>query len=68
MQETIGNLTSSEEWAKSGAETKEQALHDMKAASKDRDPAKDGYGKVEEVAGKITGCEGMKDEGAASKQ
>lgn len=68
MQEAIGNLTSSEEWSKSGAETKDKALHDMKVASENRDPAKDGYGKAEEIAGKITGCDGMKEEGAASKQ
>jgi len=39
----------------------------MKAASEGRD-ATQGYGKVEEVAGKVTGCEGMQEEGAASKK
>lgn len=39
----------------------------MKKAGEQRDPSQ-GYGKVEEVAGKITGCEGMQQEGAASKQ
>lgn len=38
----------------------------MQAATEHRDPARDGFGKVEEVAGKLTGCEGMKQEGAAS--
>lgn len=38
----------------------------MKAASSERD-ASSGYGKVEEVAGKMTGCEGMEKEGAQSK-
>jgi uncharacterized protein YjbJ (UPF0337 family) len=39
----------------------------MRAAAENRDPARDGYGKVEEIAGKVTGCEGMAKEGAASK-
>lgn len=38
----------------------------MKQASANRDPAKDGYGKVEEVAGKVAGCEGMESEGKES--
>lgn len=40
----------------------------MKAASANRDPQQDGYGKVEEVAGKAVGCEGMENEGAESKK
>lgn len=40
----------------------------MKAASANRDPQRDGYGKVEEMAGKAAGCEGMEEEGAASKK
>jgi uncharacterized protein YjbJ (UPF0337 family) len=40
----------------------------MRTATEGRDPAKDGYGKVEEMAGKLTGCDGMKEEGAASKK
>lgn len=39
----------------------------MKAASANRDPAQSGFGKVEEVAGKMTGCEGMEKEGEQSK-
>ncbi len=39
----------------------------MQAAVENRDPAKSGYGRAEEIAGKLTGCEGMKHEGAASK-
>lgn len=39
----------------------------MKAAADGRDPTKSGFGAVEETAGKVVGCEGMKDEGAASK-
>ena len=38
----------------------------MKAASANRDPSTDGYGKVEEMAGRVTGCEGMEKEGNAS--
>lgn len=38
----------------------------MKQASADRDPANSGYGHAEEMAGKVTGCQGMRDEGAAS--
>ncbi len=40
----------------------------MKAANEGRDPAASGWGKAEEVAGKVTGCEGMQQEGAASKK
>lgn len=40
----------------------------MKAASENRDPQQSGWGKVEEVAGKAVGCEGMEDEGEQSKQ
>lgn len=39
----------------------------MKQASAQRDTSQ-GYGKAEEIAGKVTGCEGMQQEGAASKQ
>jgi uncharacterized protein YjbJ (UPF0337 family) len=40
----------------------------MKTASANRDPATDGYGKVEEIAGRVTGCEGMEKEGAESSE
>jgi hypothetical protein len=40
----------------------------MKAANADRDPQRDGYGKAEEIAGKMAGCEGMQEEGAASRK
>lgn len=39
----------------------------MKQAGEQRDPSS-GLGKAEEIAGKVTGCEGMEKEGAASKQ
>lgn len=40
----------------------------MKKAGEQRDAQTQGYGKFEEAAGKLTGCEGMQKEGAASKQ
>lgn len=40
----------------------------MKAASANRDPQTDGYGKAEELAGKVAGCGGMEKEGAESKK
>lgn len=39
----------------------------MKRAGENRDLSQ-GYGKAEEIAGKVTGCEGMQKEGAESKQ
>jgi len=66
--EGVGNLTGAQDWKQSGAEQKEHAVQEMKAASEHRDPAKDGYGKPEEVAGKLTGCEGMIKEGQASER
>lgn len=39
----------------------------MKAASEARDAGTQGYGKAEEVAGKVVGCEGMVKEGGESK-
>lgn len=38
----------------------------MQRAGENRDTSQ-GYGKAEEMAGKLTGCEGMQKEGAASK-
>ncbi|KAB5532653.1 hypothetical protein GE09DRAFT_1227832 [Coniochaeta sp. 2T2.1] len=64
----IGNLTSSHAWTSSGEQDKAHAKAEMRAAAENRDPHNDGYGKVEEVAGKVTGCEGMAREGAASKE
>lgn len=51
-----------------GASEKTDAINGMKAASANRDPNESGMGKVEEVAGKAVGCEGMENEGAASKK
>ncbi len=61
-------MTGSEAWKSSGEQQKADAVAAMKQASEGRDPAQSGFGKAEEIAGKITGCEGMQEEGAASKQ
>lgn len=39
----------------------------MQKAGEARDPNQ-GYGKLEEMAGKATGCEGMQKEGVASSK
>lgn len=61
-------MTGSEEWKASGESDKQAGLDAMKAAGANRDPQQSGLGKVEEVAGKAVGCEGMEQEGAESKQ
>ncbi len=67
-QETIGSMTGSEEWRSSGEAEKQAGIDNMKAASANRDPQTSGLGKVEEMAGKAVGCEGMEQEGADSKK
>ncbi|KAI4728066.1 hypothetical protein E4T49_04206 [Aureobasidium sp. EXF-10728] len=62
----IGSVTGNTAWQQSGETDKQTGIDAMKAASENRDPATDGYGKVEEVAGKLSGCEGMEKEGAIS--
>lgn len=61
-------MTGSHAWQSSGEQTKAHAAGVMKAASQDRDAATQGYGKAEQIAGNLTGCEGMQHEGAASKK
>ncbi|CCC09133.1 hypothetical protein SMACR_03041 [Sordaria macrospora] len=63
----IGNITGSHAWTTSGEQDKAHAKASLQKASESRDPAASGYGSVEETAGKLTGCEWMKKEGAASK-
>ena len=46
---------------------KDKAVKDMKAAGEQRDANAQGYGQVEQFAGKVAGCEGMEQEGAQSK-
>lgn len=59
-------MTGNAAWQQSGETDKQGGIDAMKAASQNRDPATDGYGKVEEVAGRLSGCEGMEKEGAMS--
>ena len=67
-QSAIGAVTGSETWNVSASADKASGIDAMKAASEQRDAQRDGYGKVEELAGKAAGCEGMEKEGAESKQ
>ncbi|KAL2754820.1 hypothetical protein ACRALDRAFT_1071466 [Sodiomyces alcalophilus JCM 7366] len=62
----IGAVTGSHAWTSSGEQDKAHAASNMRAAAEARDPATQGYGKAEELAGRAVGCEGMKKEGAAS--
>lgn len=61
-------MTGSQEWKSSGEADKQAGVDGMKQASANRDPERSGYGKVEEVAGKVVGCDGMEEEGAQSKK
>lgn len=63
-------MTGSQAWTSSGEQDKAHATSTMKAAAAGRqnDASAQGYGKAEEVLGKAVGCEGMKNEGAASKK
>jgi hypothetical protein len=63
----VGTVTGSEDWKSTGQQEKQAAIDGMKAASENRDPQQSGMGKVEEIAGKAVGCEGMEKEGAESK-
>jgi len=63
----IGSITGSKPWADSGAHDKAQGIQEMKDASASRDPQKQGMGRAEEIAGKMTGCVGMEEEGRESK-
>jgi hypothetical protein len=61
-------VTGSEAWKASGAQDKSQAVDAMKTAGEQRDPSHQGFGKIEEKAGNLVGCEGMQKEGAESKR
>ncbi|KAK4146602.1 uncharacterized protein C8A04DRAFT_25518 [Dichotomopilus funicola] len=63
----VGTITGSQAWSASGAQDKAHARASLQAAAGQRDPATSGYGRAEEIAGRLTGCEGMRSEGAASK-
>lgn len=60
-------MTGNKEWQASGSSDTDAGINTMKAASANRDTTQ-GYGKVEEMAGKLTGCEGMEEEGKVSKK
>ena len=60
-------MTGSDSWKSYGEANKQAGIDEMKAASANRDPQQSGYGKVEQMAGKAVGCEGMEEEGAQSK-
>ncbi|KAI9148133.1 hypothetical protein HJFPF1_11957 [Paramyrothecium foliicola] len=64
-ESTIGNLSGSQAWKASGEQDMAAAKDIMQKAGEQRD-ASQGYGKVEELAGKATGCGGMQKEGAES--
>ncbi|KAL1586905.1 hypothetical protein WHR41_04158 [Cladosporium halotolerans] len=66
-ESAIGAATGSPAWNDSAATDKQSGIDAMKAASQNRDANRDGYGKAEEVAGKMAGCEGMEREGKESK-
>ncbi|EFY95901.1 hypothetical protein X797_010895 [Metarhizium robertsii] len=61
----VGDMTGSHPWKSSGEQDKAAGISAMKTAGERRD-ASQGYGKPEELAGKLTGCEGMKKEGSES--
>lgn len=67
-QSAIGSITGSQAWTASGEQDKARAKAELKAATEARESAGKGYGRVEEVAGKLTGCEGMKEEGKISAE
>ncbi|KAK3361157.1 hypothetical protein B0T24DRAFT_599506 [Lasiosphaeria ovina] len=66
-ESAIGSAMGSHAWTTSGEQAKASAKASLKAATENRNPATDGYGRAEEIAGRVTGCEGMRQEGAASK-
>lgn len=68
MQGVVGSVTGSADWQNSAETDKQQGIDTMKAAGENRDPNQSGFGKVEEMAGKAVGCEGMENEGEQSKQ
>ena len=68
IEAVIGSVTGATAWTSSAEKDKTAGIDAMKQASANRDPQQSGFGKVEEMAGKVTGCEGMEKEGGQSKQ
>jgi len=67
-QSTVGAVTGSHAWTSSGEQAKAHGVATMKSAAEKRDPASQGFGGVEALAGKTVGCEGMQREGEASRK
>jgi len=66
VEETIGNVTRNKEWQDSGKNDAKAGIDEMKTASQQNNstPTQSGLGgKIEEVAGKAVGCDGMAEEG-----
>jgi len=66
VEETIGKVTSSHPWQESGKQDTAAGIKEMKKANAQNtsEPAQsDLGGKIEEVAGRAAGCEGMEREG-----
>lgn len=65
VNEKIGQATGSEEWKASGRADMMEGTGAMKQAHAERGPPNPGSatGKIEEAAGKATGCPGMVKEG-----
>ena len=74
-QETLGSYTSTP-MQEAGASDKQAALTEMREAKKSSEEQAGGdgvqksetLGKVEQLAGKATGCEGMEEEGGKRMQ
>jgi len=76
VKETIGNLTSSQPWQATGQADKSAAVDEMRAAKEasganntsttgsGQNPT---VGKIEELAGRAAGCEGMVEEGVGKQ-
>ncbi|KAK4227421.1 hypothetical protein QBC38DRAFT_364213 [Podospora fimiseda] len=65
-ESTIGSVSGSHAWTASGEQNKAHAKASLQQVAEQRDPKRDGFGKVEEIAGRVTGCGGMKEEGSVS--
>jgi len=71
VEETVGNVTGSKDWQESGKKDSQSGIEEMKAASANSssEPAASSIGgKVEQMAGKAVGCEGMEGEGQVRQE
>ncbi|GAB7338933.1 hypothetical protein MBLNU457_5611t1 [Dothideomycetes sp. NU457] len=72
VEGAIGSVTGAQAWTDSASTDKSAGIDAMKAASEQRGQQTQNptFGKVEQMAGSLTGCEGMEQEGAnaANKQ